>query len=113
MGGTHIDHIYRETASWEASIDWWKSLGFIVAESWGAGSHRGAQLTLGNAVVVLAETSDSDRPANSVVFGTDELAALSNRIGRNIVVSHWGTSLISIEDPDGNRYTFETRNETE
>jgi hypothetical protein len=48
-----------------------------------------------------------------MVSGTHELAALSDRTGRNIGVSHWGSSAVSIEDPDGNRYMFETRNETQ
>jgi catechol 2,3-dioxygenase-like lactoylglutathione lyase family enzyme len=108
MSEIRIDHIYRETATWDASVEWWSSLGFRVVDNWGDGTHHGARLTLGKAVVVLAEIADTDPPTNSVVFNTDELAALSDRTGRNIVVSHWGTSLISIEDPDGNTYTFET-----
>lgn len=111
MSHVSIDHIYRETSTWETSIQWWQSLGFTIADSWGSDEHRGTRLTLDDATVVLAEISNDSRPADSVVLSTDDLAALSHRTGHNIVVSHWGTSLIAIEDPNGNRYIFETRNE--
>lgn len=113
MDGKHIDHLYRETARWDSTVDWWMSLEFTVTDRWGSRAHRGARLVWGGAVVIAAEIEAAAGAADAVFFPTDELVALSTRTGRNIVETHWGSSLISAEDPDGNTYHFETRNEIE
>jgi hypothetical protein len=102
-----LDHLYRETNHWSDSVAWWGSVGFTFVEQWGAEPHRAGRLECGTAVVVLAEVPASSSPTSSVFLATDDLAALSRRTGEATTDTHWGTTMVSLTDPDGRTYNFE------
>ena len=105
-----LDHLYRETVDWEASVAFWERLGFTFLEQWGSQPHRAGRLTSGEASVVLAET-DSRAPSHSVFVNVDDLDAVAVRTGVAAVDTHWGTRMVSLNDPDGRTYNFEPRSD--
>lgn len=107
----HFDHIYRETHYWDDSLVWWMNLGYSMVERWGEDPHRAAKLRSGDMVVVLAESAPGETVRQSMFIATHDLADIADRTGRTIVNTHWGTEMVSAEDPDGRSYNFETRNE--
>jgi hypothetical protein len=102
-----LDHLYRETRHWEESVAWWGNLGFTFAERWGGEPHRAGRLECGGAVVVLAEVPATAEPASSVFLASDDIADLSMRTGAPVIETHWGTTMVSLTDPDGHIYHFE------
>jgi hypothetical protein len=102
-----LDHLYRETAHWDASVAFWEKLGFGFAEQWGSEPHRAGRLVNGEVGIVLAESPD--RPTDSVFVATEDLDHVSNALGVPIVDTHWGTRMASATDPDGRTYNFEPK----
>jgi hypothetical protein len=107
MPEVRIDHLYRETTHWIESVAWWRRLGFEFAATWGQEPHRAGTLVNGRASVVLAEVGSEASPDQSTFLATDDLAALSDAVGVDIVDTHWGTRMVSLTDPDGRTYNIE------
>lgn len=105
-----LDHLYRETAHWDASVAFWERLGFAFAEQWGSEPHRAGRLVNGNTSIVLAESPDE--PGASTFIATDDLEAIASALDSPIVDTHWGTRMVSATDPDGRIYNFEPRSES-
>jgi hypothetical protein len=102
-----LDHLYRETHHWDASVAWWQRLGFSFAEQWGEVPHRAGRLVNEHCVVVLAEVSPDQRVRESVFLATSDLDAVSEVTGVAIAETHWGTTMVSLTDPDGRTYNIE------
>ena len=100
-----IDHIYVETAQWEASVDFWEGLGFAFAEQWGTEGYRAGRLTASSSSVVLAEVVGAQPPAFNVFFALTDAEGFQPGPGVNVTTpleqTHWGTRWIRVEDPDG------------
>jgi len=106
-----LDHLYRETTKWDASVAWWMALGFSMVEQWGEEPHRAGKLQRDEASVVLAEVDPSTQPAGSVFLATSDIEAVATRAGVEVVDTHWGTRMVSVTDPDGRTYNFEPSNQ--
>jgi uncharacterized glyoxalase superfamily protein PhnB len=113
MGITAIDHLYLEVRNLEASLDFWRVLGFTVERSWGEAGHRASMLRSAGAVVVLAEAGPAREPQRPTVHFTvenpealgDHLAASAGaRVVTPLEATHWGTRWIRVEDPEGNLF---------
>lgn len=102
-----LDHLYRETHHWDASVAWWERLGFSFDEQWGDEPHRAGRLVNGTTTVVLAETSPDQHARASVFLATGDLDAVSQVTGVAITETHWGTTMVSLTDPDGRTYNIE------
>ena len=72
MGVTGIDHIYAETADWDATVAFWHGLGFEFTSRWGDEGHRAGRLESGTAAVVVAEIPAGQEPDSSVFFHLDD-----------------------------------------
>ena len=103
---THLDHLYRETKHWEASVEFWRRLGFEFTEQWGEPPHRAGTLARDDVRIVLAET-DADEPASTVFIGSTDIEAFAAAAGVEVVDTHWGTRMATITDPDGRTYRIE------
>ena len=107
MGIERIDHLYAETTSWEASVEFWEELGFSIVERWGSDGHRAGRLRKADAVVVLAEVAEE--PAFNVFFDVSQLDAMQP--GSSVVTpledTHWGTRWIRVTDPEGRVFALE------
>lgn len=102
-----LDHLYRETHHWAASVAWWEALGFAFTEQWGSEPHRAGRLANGAASVVLAEAPSDRSLAASVFLTTDDLDAVATATHSEITETHWGTTMVSLSDPDGRTYNIE------
>jgi len=106
-----IDHLYAETRAWDASVAFWKGLGFDLAEQWGSEGHRAGRLVLGEVRVVLAEIGPGDQPpAFSVFFGVPDLDSLEPGPAVDVITNteptHWGSRWMRVRDPDGRVYSL-------
>ena len=109
-----LDHLYLETRSFDSSVSFWESLGFKLAETWGADGHRAGRLTSGSAFIVLAEGA---APAQVVHFrvpsgSLDALAAAlvaspHVKIVTPVEPTHWGTRWLRVQDADRRIYALE------
>lgn len=107
MAAIAFDHLYRETHHWDASVAWWETLGFAFVEMWGEEPHRAGRLVNGETSVVLAETPEHQQAGSSTFLATDDLAAVAEATGSVAAETHWGTTMVSLTDPDGRSYAIE------
>lgn len=107
MSDIALDHLYRETHHWAESVSWWSTLGFAFDETWGVEPHRAGRLVNGSAEVVLAEVPHDAAPAASVFLSAADLDAVAAATGSDVVGTHWGTTMVSLTDPDGRTYHIE------
>ena len=107
MAGIDLDHLYRETHHWDASVAWWAILGFSFAEEWGQEPHRAGRLVNGTTAVVLAEVPADQGARSSTFLRTDDLSAIAEATGEDTTETHWGTTMVSVTDPDGRTYDIE------
>lgn len=111
MAVTAIDHIYVETREWEASVEFWRALGFEIVESWGSEGHRAGRLEAGTAVVVLAEVGPDATPAFNVFFDLVDADAYRPGSAAEVVTplepTHWDTRWIRARDPEGRIHCLE------
>lgn len=112
MSDLALDHLYRETHEWEASVEWWSALGFSFTETWGSAPHRAGRLACGRASVVLAEVPTDADAGDAVFLTTGHLEGLAASLDSDISDTHWGTRMISLVDPDGRRYHVEPGSST-
>jgi catechol 2,3-dioxygenase-like lactoylglutathione lyase family enzyme len=107
---TGIDHLYAETADWDASVEFWERLGFAFVERWGSEGHRAGRLQIEDAVVVLAEVTDRE-PSFNVYLAIDGEPDPGD--GAHVVDqphdTHWGTRLARVRDPEGRVYGLEKK----
>lgn len=103
-----LDHLYRETAHWEATVALWEGLGFTFAERWGSTPHRAGRMTAGATAIVIAEVLPAEEATDSVFIAVDDLERLAGLVGTPIANTHWGTRMVTITDPDGRTYNFES-----
>ena len=101
-----LDHLYRETIHWEASVDFWETLGFAFVEQWGSEPHRAGTLARGATRIVLAEVEGSD-VESAVFLAADDVDAFAHQAGVAVVDTHWGTRMATVTDPDGRVYRIE------
>jgi len=106
-----IDHIYVETRRWEATVAFWRGLGFSFTEQWGSEGHRAGRLQVNSAAVVLAEVGEDQEPACDVFFALSDADAFAPGNGGQIRTSledtHWGTRWIRVADPEGRVFALE------
>ena len=105
----HLDHLYRETTRWEESTEFWSRLGFSFAEQWGEPPHRAGRLTRDTASLVLAEVSEGAGMASTPFFEVSDIAEFSGEADADVVATHWGTHMVTVTDPDGRTYHFESK----
>ena len=101
-----LNHLYRETSHWEESVAFWTQLRMTFVEQWGEEPHRAGKLANDRLIILLAET-DSDEPSQSVFISTVSLGDIAAKTDTKIVETHWGTTMVSVTDPDGRTYNFE------
>lgn len=102
-----LDHLYRETHQWAASVDFWTSLGFSFAQQWGEEPHRAGILVRDGASIVLAEVGHDSTTKATVFFASGDVDAFAAQAGAEVVDTHWGTRLTTVTDPDGRVYNIE------
>ena len=111
-----IDHVYVETADYDAARAFWEELGFSAESEWGEGGHRAGKFVRGSAAVVLATAHGGGKPCGPTVHlrvasTSQAQAALDASGGVNVVVrdepTHWGTRWMRVADPDGNVWVLE------
>ena len=112
MSIAKFDHLYIETRSFSESLEFWKALGFEIAEEWGDGDHRAAKLQSGDAAIVLAIGDQATPAVFFRVSGIEAVAsslegAQSIKIRQPLESTHWGTRWIIVEDPNGNAFCLE------
>ena len=107
-----LDHLYRETHHWEASVAWWDGLGFTFAHQWGEEPHRAAALSNGSSTVVLAEVPADSQPTAATFLATKNLEEAARQLDTDIIDTHWGTRMVTGTDPDGRIYNIEPASET-
>ena len=127
MSTDRFDRIFIEPSNFEASLAFYRdSLGWQVQFSWGEpGSTRGAGLSSGHMMVVLAEDHPAEdnsktdgingtRPTvHLAVADVDARYAEVSKSGTALFPpqqNHWGTKWFVAKDPDGNLIAFEQRN---
>ncbi|MGI9642942.1 MAG: hypothetical protein ACR2N9_09175 [Acidimicrobiia bacterium] len=106
-----LDHLYRETHHWEASVAWWGTLGFTFAHQWGEEPHRAGALSNGSSTVVLAEVPADSQPTAATFLSTENLEESAHQLDTDIIDTHWGTRMVSGTDPDGRIYNIEPASE--
>ena len=111
-----IDHIYVETADYDAARAFWTQLGFSAESEWGDGDHRAGKFVCGTAAVVLATAHGTAKPCGPTVHLHVEQTAQAQKAldaadGIRVLVrdepTHWGTRWIRVADPDGNEWVLE------
>ncbi len=108
-----FDHLYIESAHWDASREFWMSLGLTEVATWGEGGHRACKLASDQFAVVLAESSSPCSPTMhlSVDDAKDVQRELQGAPGVKITTpaenTHWGTSWIRVATPDGHEIALE------
>jgi hypothetical protein len=107
MAHLELDHLYRETHDWDGSVAFWEALGFGFTDQWGEAPHRAGRLVGGAAEVVLAETDVNQDPLATPFLATRSLDDLAAATGTPIERTHWGTTMITLTDPDGRTYHIE------
>ena len=127
MSTDRFDHIFIEPSNFDASLAFYRdTLAWKVQFSWGeAGSPRGAGLSSGHMMVVLAENHPAeDKSKSHGINGTRPTVHLAvediearyaevSKSGKALFapqVNHWGTRWFVAKDPDGNLIAFEQRN---
>jgi catechol 2,3-dioxygenase-like lactoylglutathione lyase family enzyme len=109
-----LHHLYIESPRYEASVAFWKGLGFTVESTWGDEGHRACRLAANGAAVVLAEAEKPHHP--TVHLAIDDIEAMDQHVDGSMDVevtaplekTHWGTKWIRVRDPDGNVYALES-----
>ena len=105
MAAVRLDHLYRETHSWDESTAWWTALGYALVDTWGTEPYRAGILSRDRMRIVLAEVPGANEPGESVFVATDDLDDIATRSGCDVIDTHWGTVMVT--DPDGRTYNFE------
>lgn len=106
-----LDHLYRETRDWQASVVWWNNLGLSFERQWGEEPHRAGVLANGTTTVVLAEVPASAEPSANTFLTTTDIEVAARQLGTDVVDTHWGTRMVTGTDPDGRIYTIEPASE--
>jgi catechol 2,3-dioxygenase-like lactoylglutathione lyase family enzyme len=126
MNSDRFDHIFIEPYDFDASLAFYRdSLGWKVAFSWGeSGSPRGAGLSSGQMMVVLAEDHPTEDKSKShgingnrptVHLIVEDIEVRYQEVARSgqalfpPQANHWGTRWFVAKDPDGNLIAFEQR----
>jgi catechol 2,3-dioxygenase-like lactoylglutathione lyase family enzyme len=104
MSVRKIDHVYLETRSFEATVEFWQGLGFKLAATWGTDGHRAGRLESGDAYIVFAESAE---PLLNVHFSLPDADAFAASRGLTVEKTHWGARLIQAKDPDGRTVVLE------
>lgn len=107
-----LDHLYRETTDWDASVAFWHRLGFGFDHQWGEEPHRAGRLVGGDAVVVLAEIERGADTEGTPFFDVSDIREFSQLADAPVVETHWGTQMVTVTDPDGRSYRFEQEQST-
>lgn len=108
VGITRIDHLYAETKDWQASVDFWRGLGFSFVDEWASDGHRAGRLECGAAALVLAEITEGE-PAFNVFFDLEDADTTGELPGVITPLSntHWGTRWMRVADPEGRIHALE------
>ncbi len=108
MTANGFDHLYLETHNWGRAVAFWQSMGFELAFDTGHGSGKLIHPE-GGTTIFLAEQSIEDPLASELYLAADADYSPPDSVD---VVSpfrktHWGTKVMVIQDPDGNRFRVE------
>ncbi len=106
--GQGIHHLYVETHDWNASVAFWRALGFELAEGWGTGDPPDGILSASDGsmpyVFLRQVPRGDDVLAFDIVFGSTDLDAIAEadgvRVDRARHASGWGPDLLRVGDPD-------------
>ncbi len=107
MTRLEFDHLYRETHDWESSVEFWARLGFRFVEQWGEPPHRAGRLARDGTWLVLAETVLGREPSAVPFLVTDSLEEIADATNTVAESTHWGTTMVTLTDPDGRTYHIE------
>jgi hypothetical protein len=103
-----IDYLYLETRNWGKSVKFWQRLGWQLVLD--LGSSGRLEPPGGGPGVFLEEVSPEAPLAEGVYLRlNDPEAPISppvDLVGEPIV-SHWGTTLYTIRDPDGREFVLQ------
>jgi catechol 2,3-dioxygenase-like lactoylglutathione lyase family enzyme len=102
-----LDHLYRETTDWEASVAFWNGLGFAFDHRWGEEPHRAGRLVGDDAAIVLAEIEPGSATEGTPFFDVSDIREFGRLADAPVVETHWGTQMVTVTDPDGRTYRFE------
>lgn len=105
-----IHHLDVETHDWNASLAFWRALGFALEDGWGTGGQPDGILSAppgSSSPYVFLRQVPADHPslAFEVVLAAADLEALvavdGIAVDRPRHSSGWGPDLVKIRDPDG------------
>ena len=104
MSTSGFDHIYIETHKWEASLAFWRGLGFELEYDTG---HNSGALRHPNSTttIFLAEQPWEDPVGIELYLGVADAASFEAPRAAEVVqlftATHWGTRVMGLRDPDG------------
>ena len=101
-------HLYVETHNWGKAVAFWQRLGFTLDFDTGHGSGMLSH-PAGGPTIFVAEQSIDDPLAVEVYLaaGADYEAPEGIDVVSPFHVTHWGTKVMVIQDPDGHRFRIE------
>jgi catechol 2,3-dioxygenase-like lactoylglutathione lyase family enzyme len=103
MAVTGIHHVLVETHDWEASLAFWRELGWELTEDHGtAGKLTGPG---GGPYLWLNQVGANETPALDIYFELQDAQHFAPKAAIEIVAplttTHWGTKLMQVRDADG------------
>ena len=103
MAVTGIHHLLIETHSWSQSVAFWRQLGWDVVEDHGTSGKLVAPG--GGAYIWLDQVAPNSAPTIDIYFEVSDPVGFAPKSPVDIVqpftVTHWGTKLMQVRDPDG------------
>lgn len=103
-----IEYVYLETRNWGKSVKFWQQLGFVLVLD--LGSSGKLEPPGGGPGIFLEEVSPETPLAQGVYLNVESpdfaLEPPVEPVGKPIV-SHWGTQLQIVRDPDGREFTLQ------
>ncbi len=100
-----------ETHSWAESVAFWRQLGWELQDDHGTSGKLVAPG--GGAYIWLNEVAANVKPAFDIYFEVTDAERFAPRAPVEVVepftATHWGTSLMTVRDPDGRLVRLQAR----
>lgn len=103
MSVTGIHHLLVETHNWGRSVKFWQELGWTLVEDHGTSGKLTPRA--GGAYIWLSEVAPDKAPVIDAYFDLADPDAFAParpvEVVEPLAVTHWGTKVMSVRDPDG------------
>ena len=109
MAVTGIHHLLFETHDFARSVAFWRQLGWDLVEDHGASGKL--VLPSGGTYIWLNEVAPDRTPAVDIYYDVTDadhfVPTWPVEIVEPLTVTHWGTKLMKVRDPDGRVVTLQ------